>query len=293
MTVAELSNLRCPTLPAGVAIRRADVFTAVDRPDRLELELVDSDIGAGRHGDAGAGRHDTQRSLEELGGGPLRPGRALEFWIGSRRLFSGRVERCGFRLDRQGGRWLSVAYTDYESRRSHLADDTYYQLTDAEIAARIAVELGLEPRVEPTREVYARVERHGDPLRFLRERARRIGFELAVTPTDLIFASDVPSRAGAPRRVDRNANLIELDVEEHGPLGRGGGLALAGDASWQPLVEFDLSGFGRAWDARYRTVRCRHYISESGYRSVVDFLEEGTDLETWKGTGKWTSATRR
>ncbi len=40
---AEIRDLRCPTLPEGVGVRRASVFTAVDRPERLELEVVDTD----------------------------------------------------------------------------------------------------------------------------------------------------------------------------------------------------------------------------------------------------------
>lgn len=252
-------------------MRRADVSVAADRPDRLELEVVDGD----------------DEGIEARGGAPLGPGRPVEVFLNDSPLFSGRVDRCGLRCDPLGRRWLVVAYAEYERFRVEASPATYFQTTDSEIATRIAAELGLRPRVERTLEVFPRLERREDPLRFLRRRARDIGFEFAVAEGELHFASTVPlSDDRAPLRVDCRSDLLALDVEDRGLLGRGGSLRVSGDPAWRPLVSFDVDGYGPAWDARYRVVRCRHYLSGSGYRCLVHFLEEGLDFALWRGEGE-------
>ena len=263
-----IPELVCPSLPGGSAVLRADISMAADRPDRLEIEAVDTDPASG---------------LEGRGGDLLRPGHPVEILLEDTPLFAGRVERCALRSDRQGHRWLVVAYSEYERLRSGKMKDTYFQMSDSEIALQIASELGLRPRVELTLEVFARVERRGDPLRFLRQRARQINFQFAVMNGELLFASEVETLPKGPLRLSPGSDLISIEVEDRGLLGRGGCFQATGNPAWRPLREFDVRGCGPAWDSRYHTVRCRHFLGVSGYWCQVDFLEEGTDFAFWEG----------
>lgn len=242
---------RCSLFPEGTGILSADVFHALDRPDRLEIEF---------HQDGGRpNRADPS------------PGSPIDFWIGDRKLFSGLVERSGLRLDRTSLRGSLVAYASYERRRRLRFQDRYYQMSDAEIATRIARELGLTPMVENTREVYQRLERRGDPLRFLRELARERGFEVAVTEGVLYFAKHLPSREPMPRLIEVSDGVIRLEIEARPE--REGELQVAGSAVWRPLVDFELSGAGSSWDGLYRVLRSRHSFDLTGYRTVLEFQE--------------------
>ncbi|MBN1443536.1 MAG: hypothetical protein JXA90_12570 [Planctomycetes bacterium] len=259
-------RLRCSGLGPDQSICRADLFEAVDRPDRLELEII------------GAGGSAAERSCAGL-----RPGSTADLFSGDRLLFAGRVERCGLRLGSGGWRARAVAWSSYESLRGRSAQETYFELTDSEIAERIAADLDLRAHVEPTREVHRRLERRGDPLRFLRRRARSIGYELAVAGGTLYFCREVPAVERAPLRIDPAGGWLALDVEERGAAGRGGALEMSAAFCLRPLLPLDLAGFGPAWDGRYRVVRARHHAGTPGARSRIEFLEQGTDFARWSG----------
>jgi hypothetical protein len=242
--------------PAGAQVVSADAFLAVDRPDRLELEVLDP----------GGGRAE------------LLPRSQVDFWLGERRLFSGVLERSGMRRDRHGGRLSLVAYAPYEMRRRRMASDRYcdryYQMSDAEIAARIARELGLVARVEATREVHRRIERRGDPLRFLRQRALEEGCELGVSGGALYFVRRLSRLAGAGRVLRLGEGVVGFEVEDRGERGTRGEVEIQGDPGWQPLLGLDLRGAGPPWDGAYLVIRCRHQLDGSGYVTVLEFARE-------------------
>jgi phage protein D len=244
------------TPPAG-AILSADILLAADCPDRLDLELGEA--------------------LAEH----LEPGAEVRLSAAGQPLFAGVVDRVGLRLDGLARRWFVTAHAAYEARRRMKPRDCYYHESDAEIARRIASELGLEPRVEATHEVHARLERDMEPLRFLRGRARLLGFDLAVSAGALYFASAVPPLETPPLRLDLDSGLIRFEAERRGAAGRGGRFEVAGGPAWRPLCELEVRGLGEAWEGRYRVVRSRHHLSAAGYTTCVDFLEQRLDYELW------------
>jgi phage protein D len=64
----------------------------------------------------------------------------------------------------------------------------FIQLTDSDIAQRIASEIGLGSDIEPTTEVYDHVfQQNQTNLEFLQERAARIGYQVGVSEGDLYF----------------------------------------------------------------------------------------------------------
>jgi phage protein D len=65
---------------------------------------------------------------------------------------------------------------------------SFIQVTDSDIASRLAGEAGLQPDVESTSEVYEYVFQYNQSdYEFLRERARRIGYDLYVQQQKLCF----------------------------------------------------------------------------------------------------------
>jgi hypothetical protein len=244
----------CSLFPEGAAFVSVDLFTALDRPDRLEIEILLPET----------------RSLPH--------GTRVEFRLGGTRRFAGLVERSGLRIDGGGTRASLVAYAAYESCRRRQGYDCYYQMSDSEIASRIAGELGLTPHVETTPVVHGRLERRGDPLCFLRARARRVGFELAVSDDVLYFTRRLPLVRSPPKLVRVGEGIVNLEIEERGPQGRAGELRVLGDPIWRPLLEVDIRGAGSLGDGVYRVIRCRHHLDAGGYDTVIQFQEEGVDL---------------
>ena len=258
----------CSLLAADAAIRRAVLALAADRPDRLEVELVCDRRGV---------------ALESVS-----PGAGVQLLAGEGELFRGNVSSRSLEVDRGESVGRFVAYSDYEAHRGGKPRESYYQMSDGEVAERIACELGLESRVERTSFVHERLDRVGDSLRFLRQRARRIGFELAVTAGTLWFASGLPAVDELPfpcttPMVKPDGELLSIHVEDRGELGRGGEIVLAGDDRWRPLVVFEIEGFGAMWDGSYRAIRCIHSRGIDGARTRVVFLERGADRVRWDG----------
>jgi phage protein D len=214
----------------------------------------------------------------------LRATRPITLLAGSATLFEGRVERRALRLGEDGRFVSAVAFADYHSARERArSHEVYFHSTLAEIAERIATSLGLRANVEVGTTVHDRVERSGDPLVFLRELGRRSEFEFGITRGELLFRRDLSALETGSSRIDGGAPLAELLVEDRGWRGRGGRLVAPGRTDWRPLVELRLRGFGRAFDGGFRIVRCRHFFDADGYRSELEFLERGLDLDAWTG----------
>ncbi|MEC9348095.1 MAG: hypothetical protein VX387_00125 [Planctomycetota bacterium] len=261
----------CSILPAGTGLLSCELLLTADGSDRLELSFSADEVRGG-----------PQAALEACGAG-------VELTLGHPcgALFRGSIQANGLKWDSGGTALFLTAGADHHHSGEFPDPQTYYQHSDSELAEAIASELGLRALVEPTEEVFERVVRRGDRLDFLRERARKIGFELALLPGELFFSSKLPRCAelsGLPAArgvLSRDESLLEFSFRELSGLGRGGDFEVRGDPGWRPLQELDIAGMGDPFDGRYRVARARHHWDELGYRTRVDYLETGVDLELW------------
>lgn len=247
-------------------ILTADIFLAVDRPDRLEVSWL-------RPSDAPCGED-----------GMPRPGTRVQAFLGSRSLFEGRVERAESRLDpRRGSSYSLVAYADYHEARFRAREETVtlHQVTDSELARTVASSLDLVAVTEPTGRVHEFLHLRGDPLVQLRTHARACALELAVTGGRLHFQSRVPESGWIV--IEDPRHLLELRVTDRGKAagGRGGTLEVPGDPRWSPLRGLILSGPEPIVRGYYRVVRALHRLDGTGYRTQLEFLEGPLDYEAW------------
>jgi len=137
--------------------------------------------------------------LELVDGDDFDIGRTIRVDMGQgkklKRVFEGEVVGLEMEPTLQGTMVLIVKAYD-KSHRLHRGRKTrsFVQVTDGDIAKKIAREAGLRPDVENTSEVYDYViQDNSSGYRFLRERAERIGFSLWVGDGKLHFR-----RATAP-----------------------------------------------------------------------------------------------
>jgi hypothetical protein len=249
----------------GAAILGAGAFLALDRPDRLEIRSAIQPAAAA--------------CIEPH----IVPGRTLCMVLGGCAVLEGTVDRVAWGTSAREGRCLSaVAYSSYHGLRLRHGTRTYHQVTDSELAERVAAFLGLVSVVDRTESVHPRVLVEGDPLAFLRSRAKACGFHLAVTAGRLYFTRTIPE-AEELISPAAGAEILEVDVLDRaeGPGRRGGRLKVTGDPRWRPLAGFELKGLAPAMDGRYRVLRALHRVHSGGYETVVEFLEDGLDLTSW------------
>jgi len=258
----------------GVDVLSADIFQAVHRPDRLEVALLANPGGEDR--------------MQRVGSGSVLPGSRVTATADGVELFSGRVERTAFGIDRSRGRSFSlVAFSSYHHLRASQGTVCYYQTTDSEAAERIASALELVAVVDPVRHVHDFLEQRGDPLRFLRRRARDCGYQLAVSRGKLYFRKQLPALSESlPAGWEKDLMSFELVARER-VGGRGavrvGSLEVRGNPRLRPLMSFEVvKGLGVATRGRYHSVRVLHLMDSSGYRSKVEFLEETMDNSEWR-----------
>ena len=254
-------------LPA-VDVLWADIFQAVHRPDRLEVALLAYPGGEDR----------VQR---------VRPGSRVTADADGSELFSGRVERTAFEVDSSCGRSFSlVAFANYHHLRASGGTVCHYQTTDSEAAERVASALELVAVVDPVRHVHPVLRQQGDPLRFLRRRARDCGFQLAVSRGKLYFKKELPTLPESlPVGWEKDLLSLKLVAREgSGERGgaRAGSLEVRGNPRLRPLMSFEVvKGLGVAARGRYHSVRVLHLMDSSGYRSRVEFREKTMDSSTW------------
>ena len=224
-------------------------FQALDRPDRIEMRLVSTQANLASDAELG-GRVTLDRN-------------------GSPR-FRGVVESVTGGFDARRGAWLNiVAYAGYHRRRQ-LPPVRYYQLTDSELAQRLAVALQLVPIVDPTTTVRRCVEVSGDPLSALRQVAAVCAFELAVTDSKLFFVRSLP-RTSHVAVVDFRTEVASLEWTcRRDDLVRGN-LRFVGERDWRPLSHFRLHGLPRRDDRIWRVERVMHFLDREGYRTHLEF----------------------
>ncbi len=253
-------------------ILRAEIYLALDRPDRLEVVAAagpTSSIGWKRGAAEGA---LVTASLDGEG------------------VFAGRLDRAGLALDSLHGRTRRfVAHASYHALRSGKLPDRWPQATDSEVAERLASALELAPRVERTSLVHTVVERRGDPLRFLRKRATACGFQFAVVGGRLHFSRELPSQ-GETIEISSRGELLSLEIEErpqpHGARSSGamagGQLEVECSPRFRPLGLIDLNGLDGRGGALYRTVRVMHTLDSDGSRTRVELVDAGLDYALWR-----------
>jgi len=97
----------------------------------------------------------------------------------------------------------------------------FIQLTDSDIAQRIASELGLGADIEATSEVYPHVFQQNETnLEFLQQRAGRIGYQVGVSDGDLYFkpvGRPTARDGGATVELNWGENLFEFEVARTTP----------------------------------------------------------------------------
>ena len=239
---------------AGYGVRSLLLSQATDRPDRLEARVTPS---------PGA---ESAESAQLLAGLPVT------LRVDARARFSGVVESVRSGIHADSGSWLTVvAYTRYQSLRS-MTTASYYQVTDDELARKLAGELELVPVVDTTHEIHSRVVVRGDPLVVLRAAAVRSGNHLAVTGGRLYFVRDLPIiEEVRPPDFRREVLACEWRCSRIGE--RRGTIETLGSGRWRPLAGFHLRGVPGVEDGSYRVDRVVHSLGLDGFRSELEVTE--------------------
>ncbi len=236
---------------AGCGVRSLLLFQATDRPDRLEARVT-----------------------RPAGAEPARliAGLLVTLRVDARAWFGGVVESVRSGIHADSGSWLTVvAYARYQSLRS-ATTASYYQVTDAELARKLAGELELVPVVDTTHEIHSRVVVRGDPLVVLRASAARSGNHLAVTGGRLYFVRDLPILEEVrPPDFGREVLSCEWRCSRIGE--RRGTIETLGSGRWRPLAGFHLRGAPGVEDGPYRVDRVVHSLGLDGFRSELEVTE--------------------
>jgi phage protein D len=172
---------------------------------RLQLHLVAVGVGA----------TGPQDRLLHLDGSSLDLGRALEVTLGSegrqQTAFAGTVSALELQLD-DGAPPVVVAHAEdaLMGLRMTRRNRTYQEVTDADVAAELAREHGLEADTDADGPRYDVVHQlNQSDLAFLRERARLVRAELWCTGRTLHFRSR-PRRQGPELTLARKAELLDV-----------------------------------------------------------------------------------
>ena len=161
------------------------------------------------------GQRDGAPGYTLFGRDRLEFGKRIEIKLGDTRLFLGRVMALQARYPKAGAgeAQLVVQVEDrLQDLRMKRRSRSYAQVSDADVAQRIAGEHGLQVVVDvqgPTHAVLAQVNQ--SDLAFLRERARACGAELWIDDTTLHLAARA-GRGGTPLELDYGGKLQAFEV---------------------------------------------------------------------------------
>jgi phage protein D len=90
---------------------------------------------------------------------------------------------------------------------------SFLQVTDDELAQRIAAEVGLQADVLPTNQMHEQViQRYQTNMEFLQERAWRLGYRLAVEGETLYFGPPAANGSGQPPCLTWGVNLLNFQA---------------------------------------------------------------------------------
>jgi phage protein D len=168
------------------------VDTSLFLPDMFTILLHDEDLHLIDEGPFELGKEVEISAQPEEGGT-------------SQTLIKGEITAIEPNFDKGTKASLLVRGYDH-SHRLHRGthSQAYVQVTDSDLATRIAQEVGLRSEIDSTTEVYDHVFQHNQTyMEFLRERARRIGYEFFVQDETLYF-----------RRPSQNNGTLELEWGE-------------------------------------------------------------------------------
>lgn len=160
--------------------------------------------------------HDER--LEWIDRGPFRLGAAVEIGVvpqdegQEHELIKGEITALEPHFGEGTHAVLTVRGYD-RSHRLHRGTHsrTYVQVTDSELATRIAREAGLRAEVEATSQVYEHViQSNQTDMAFLRERAKRIGYQVYVRDRTLYFKRAESNPADAPLELEWGVELKDF-----------------------------------------------------------------------------------
>ncbi len=129
------------------------------------------------------------------------------------KLISGDITSVESRFATGAGATLVVRGYDQSHRLNRgKQTKTFVQMTDSDIATRVAREAGLKVEAEPTREVYEYVLQDNQTnLEFLQGRARRIGYRVLVEEGTLYF-KPAPEEAPQVPVLEWGVNLNSIET---------------------------------------------------------------------------------
>ena len=115
---------------------------------------------------------------------------------------------------------------------------SFNQVTDSDIATRIARDLGLKTKIDSTPEVYDYVLQNNQTnLEFLQERARHIGFRTYVEDNTLYFLQ-APGGNGQPPLLEFGVNLLQFSAR----LTTSGQTSEVEVRGWDPKTKREIVG---------------------------------------------------
>ncbi len=165
------------------------VDTSLHLPDMFTIHIHDERVKWVDEGPFGLGKEVEISALPEEGGG-------------SQVLFKGEI--TSLEPEFGEGTQATLLVRGYDrSHRLHRGtlSKAYLQMTDSDLASRIAQEAGLRAQVDPTTQVYDHVLQFNQThMEFLTERAQRIGYEFFVQDKSLYFRK--PSKNGSGGTVE-------------------------------------------------------------------------------------------
>jgi phage protein D/phage baseplate assembly protein gpV len=165
--VMQLSVEQDLVLPDTFAIRLRDIDDAPGQLEHVNFPMLEDDrFPIGANIEIGLGREEEPETV-----------------------LKGEVTSLDLEAHGDGNPLLTVrgydrAYRLHRERKTR----TFKNVTDADLAQQIAREYGLKPVVDPTREVHVHVfQDNQTDWEFLRDRARRVGYELFLLDRQLLF----------------------------------------------------------------------------------------------------------
>jgi hypothetical protein len=211
-------------------------------------------------------------------------GEEVILWVGAEERFHGRVERIETSFGPGGRSAGFLARSEWLERAERLPlEEEYREVTEAEVAARIADALGLEGRIEEAGQVRELLIRRGDPIEFLCRLAGATGRFVAVAAGCLHFASKLP--AARLHEIGPEHRLVSFQAISSAD-GLSGSITIDGDPGIRPLDRFllpdalgaDLPGrpqLSGTPSGALRATRVRLVIGGGGIVTEVTFASEG------------------
>ncbi len=192
----QVDGAHVPT-PAMDDLIQVTIDTSLHLPDMFTLHLHDERLKWVDEGPFGLGKAIEISALPDEGNT-------------SQVLFKGEI--TALEPDYGEGTQATLVVRGYDrSHRLHRGTHSkaYLQVTDSDLATRIAQEAGLRAQVDATTEVYDHILQHNQThMDFLTERARRIGYEFFVDDKTLHFRK--PAKNGGALELEWGKQLLNF-----------------------------------------------------------------------------------